>query len=227
MKVILDRDMLVSVSSALAATEVGELPKGMGWERLRWDGERVVDLNSLSSVWVEQRGGSYVLHAVQVPGSQLVNMTYADRKKLMTVNGIILVKTGDDLLMEAKERAYIRIKAGFEFAAAHGSCDTGLGWPVDCRRSTTTNDVQNIEIFLRVLALQGAPDDFPIQGPEGENGVKGADNLWHPCTHAQLRDIVLPLMYEFGVELYRKKWTLEKAVDSASTVAVIDSILWT
>lgn len=82
MRAVLDRDIIVHVTPH-GDTEIGSIPPGVGLERLRFDGERLVDLAELSEIWVEPvPGGGHVLHAVEVPGSQLVTMRYADRKRL-------------------------------------------------------------------------------------------------------------------------------------------------
>ncbi|MEW6670238.1 MAG: hypothetical protein AB1427_00960 [Thermodesulfobacteriota bacterium] len=94
MKAILDNDVIISLSTS-TGTEIGSFPKGAGLERLRFDGQKVVDLALLSSIWVrEPVPGFYELHAVSVPGSQSVAMTYAQRANLTTdPGGAIRVKT--------------------------------------------------------------------------------------------------------------------------------------
>ncbi|EGJ51794.1 hypothetical protein [Desulfocurvibacter africanus] len=83
-KVILHEDLIVRrlPLRSEAGLEVGELPAGVGLERLRYDGERIVDLAELASMHVRCEGGAFTLHAVAVPGSQPVAMTYADRGRL-------------------------------------------------------------------------------------------------------------------------------------------------
>ncbi len=89
-QVILDGDVVVRVAMS-GGVEVGPLPKNVGMERLRWNGQALVDLAELTEMWVKESGGGYSLHAVEVPGAQLVTMTWQQRKKLKTVDGQIQV----------------------------------------------------------------------------------------------------------------------------------------
>lgn len=79
MKAILDGDRIIGFSSG-GDVEVGPIPKGVGLERLRWDGEKLVDLWDLDEMWVKPKGNSFSMHAVEVPGSRKVRMKYKDRK---------------------------------------------------------------------------------------------------------------------------------------------------
>lgn len=94
MNAILDRDIIASWAIAKEGTEVGQPPTGVGLERLRFDGKSVVDLEKLSEMWVEPiGGGGFALHAVEVPGAQLVKMSYAERRNLVMESGVIRVLT--------------------------------------------------------------------------------------------------------------------------------------
>ncbi len=86
-RVILDRDIIVRVVMT-GGVEIDQLPRHIGIERLRWDGRRVIDLADLKTIWVMP---DYTLHAIAVDGAQRVEMTYADRHKLRTVDGVITV----------------------------------------------------------------------------------------------------------------------------------------
>jgi len=77
--------------SITAGVEIGELPKGVGLERLRWTGRELVDLMDLSQMWVKKIGGTFELHAVAVSGSQLVTMLYTERKRLIDEAGVYRV----------------------------------------------------------------------------------------------------------------------------------------
>jgi len=100
MRAVIDRDIIVHVTPQ-GDTEIGSIPPGVGLERLRFDGERLVDLAELSEIWVEPvPGGGHVLHAVEVPGSQLVTMRYADRKNLISENGTIRIKATQEVQAE-------------------------------------------------------------------------------------------------------------------------------
>lgn len=94
MKVTLKDDMIISLSGD---TEVGSLPKGVGLERLRWDGEKVVDLMYHNPLWARYTKGIFSLHAVAVKGSQLIDMTWADRKRLTIDQGVIRLRTAAEI----------------------------------------------------------------------------------------------------------------------------------
>lgn len=99
MQATIDRD-IITVLGRGPVTIPDDYPRDVGWERLRWDGERIIDLATLSAMWVERtQAGSFVLHAIEVPGAVLVDMTYADRKNLY-FDGSIKVKTAQQIADE-------------------------------------------------------------------------------------------------------------------------------
>lgn len=110
MKAIVDQDIIVNITE-LGNVEIGTLPDGVGFERLRWDGNRVVDLADLSEIWVANINGSFELHCMEVPGSQLVQMTYADRKKLTSNSGTFRIKTQEEIDTENTNRIIKEAKA--------------------------------------------------------------------------------------------------------------------
>jgi len=105
MKAILDRDIIISITIK-GDTEIGTIPaekKGVGLERLRFDGEKIVDLADLAELWVEAVAPNFVVfHAIEVPGSQKVTMTYQDRTRLTVDSGIIRLKTPAEITAEAE-----------------------------------------------------------------------------------------------------------------------------
>ena len=94
MKALIDRDIIISFSGD---TEIGQIPAGVGIERLRFDGTQIVDLAELSQFWVEETAGRFVLHCIEVPNSQLVIMQYSDRKYLLNNSGNIRLKTQQEI----------------------------------------------------------------------------------------------------------------------------------
>lgn len=105
MKAVVREDIIVYLTEK-GDTEIGEIPKGVGLERLRWDGEKVVDLAGLNQIWVREVNGVFELHAVKVNNSVLVDMAYADRKRLKVVpgNGIHVLTTEEISELKEKER---------------------------------------------------------------------------------------------------------------------------
>jgi hypothetical protein len=105
MKAILKHDEILMIGDR-HGVEVGNIPSGIGFERLRWNGSTLVDLMDLAQIWVkEEHPRFYKLHSIQVPGSQLVTMAYTDRKHLLTENGIIRVKTPQEQTDEQTAKA--------------------------------------------------------------------------------------------------------------------------
>jgi hypothetical protein len=94
MKVSLHEDRIIGFSGDI---EIGNMPKGVGLERIRWNGKSVVDLMTLDEIWVRHQRGVFEFHAVSVPESQRVAMTYADRKRLHVESGVIRVRTEQDM----------------------------------------------------------------------------------------------------------------------------------
>ena len=102
MRAILNNDMIVSlVMSETAGVEIGDIPKDIGFERLRFDGAQVVDLANLSAFWVETVLGGFVLHCVEIPNSEYIEMSYVDRKHLVFNSGVLRVKTQEEIDAEA------------------------------------------------------------------------------------------------------------------------------
>ena len=93
MKAILDGDRIVKFCID-GGVEVGKPPKGVGIERLRWDGEKLVDLATLKDLWVSVgKGGVPQLHAVPQKDAVKLGATYKDRKKIRVENGLLTTAT--------------------------------------------------------------------------------------------------------------------------------------
>lgn len=123
MKAILDRDIILQIN--MGDTEIGHIPKGVGLERLRWNGSEIVDLMGLTAIWIEQQGGVWVLHCVEVPNSQLVTMTYAERRRLMNDAGTYRLMTPAEIAdAEAKDR--LESKNTGLLRSISGDTDRGL-----------------------------------------------------------------------------------------------------
>lgn len=101
MLAIVEEDVIVKLVIS-GGVEIGTIPKDVGLERLRFTGETVVDLATLSTIWVRQEGfGSFSFHAIPVYNSQPVSMTWADRKRVkVSSSGIVLVQTDEEVVQE-------------------------------------------------------------------------------------------------------------------------------
>lgn len=123
------------------------------------------------------------------------------------------IKTANDLFQEKKDAKLAEIKRQVNTTFETGVCDLSLGWSIDCRRSSTQNDITNIEGLVKL-----SQNDADIAS------VKGADNQFHDVTIAQLRDIVIPEMYAYGFGIYQRKWLAEEKIKVATTEAEIASV---
>jgi hypothetical protein len=104
-KAVLKEDMIIHVTEK-GDIEIGMLPPDVGLERLRWNGEKIVDLANLSEIWVRPLSPTFFeLHAVKVPNSQKVSMSYQDRKRL------VLERDAVRLLSSAKHEEKITAEA--------------------------------------------------------------------------------------------------------------------
>lgn len=103
MKATLSRDIILHLTSK-GDTEIGRIPAGVGLERLRYDGVKVVDLAGFDEIWVEPiSAGGFILHAIEVPRSHRVAMRYTDRKRLvMGSDGIPRLQTPQELAEEVQ-----------------------------------------------------------------------------------------------------------------------------
>ena len=96
MRVSLREDEILAIVND--GIEVGNFPDGVGFERLRFDGTSVVDLNDLSSIWVREISpGFFKLHSQEVHASQLVQMSYVNRRNLINDGGVIRVMTQSEI----------------------------------------------------------------------------------------------------------------------------------
>lgn len=94
-----------------SGVDAGPAPRDVGLERVRYDGSKLVDIGPLRQFYVVEEGANtFSLHARPVEGSQLVSMTYADRKKLVNDNGTIRVKTPAEIADEIRTATIKRIE---------------------------------------------------------------------------------------------------------------------
>lgn len=100
MKVSIRNYDIIDRTNTVDGIEIGSIPKGVGIERIRWNGSKIVDLVSLSEIWVEHINGVFILHSIKVPYSQLVTMKYKDRKKLWNDNGVYKIKLNEQIQTE-------------------------------------------------------------------------------------------------------------------------------
>lgn len=122
------------------------------------------------------------------------------------------------VLQTEKKNKKAEIKSSFKESLATGACTLSLGWEIDCRRG----DVENMRGLLEIAKKKGLTDNDPI----GPKGIMGYDNQWHSATVAEVRDIIIPEMCEYGASLYQKKFQLIEQVSNAKTPEEVAAITW-
>jgi len=103
MRAILNNDLILSYT-VKDGVEIGNPPKGVGLERLRFDGSKILDIATLSKFWVEPKADGFVLHCVEVPGSKYLEFDYADRKRLILNGSSLRLKTATEIKNEDTEK---------------------------------------------------------------------------------------------------------------------------
>jgi len=98
MRAILKDDIIISlVMSSDEVTEIGSIPKNIGLGRLRFDGDKVININNLNQIWVDTYK---ILHCIDTGNCQLVDMTYSDRYDLITTDTGWRLKTTQEKIDE-------------------------------------------------------------------------------------------------------------------------------
>jgi len=95
--IIRDDKIVKLTSDRNLGEDIGKLPGGIGFERLRWDGEKIVDLFYLDKFYVDKT--TRHIYARPHDGCDLVEMSYSDRKKLTvdSETGNLRIKTQAEL----------------------------------------------------------------------------------------------------------------------------------
>ena len=207
MKAELNQDIIIAWSTSADATEVGSKPPGVGLERLRFDGTKIVDLADLTLINVVKTPGAWELHAVSVPGSQEVVMNYADRKQLTADGGLYRVLTSTEQLNILKTTKKAEIKRAFETAADTLTTVSTLGFTIDATREASDN-------VNKLIKLGVEPITF-----------RAADNTFHGVSLADLAAMDIEII-QAAFATYQQKWQLEALVDAAETAAEINAITW-
>jgi len=205
LKAILDRDIIIGWRDS--GIEVGTPPSGVGLERLRWDGEQIVDLADLSTIHISRVNGVYELHCVAVSGSQPVYMGYVDRKNLISDGGVYRVLNASELLGKAKVEKKQDIKRLFDRDSLTLTTTSSLGFEIDAHRVAKDNVVSLIDITTTTIPF------------------RATDNSFHNVTPSDLATMKIEIIAAaFG--LYQKKWAKEAEIDAAETISAIGSVVW-
>ena len=98
MKAIIKDDFIIKlIGFSNKGIEIGSLPKengrNVGLDRLRWDGEKIVDLATLNEIWIDKKG---LMHCYDIGGCTLIQMKFKDRKRLIN-DGTWRIKTKQEI----------------------------------------------------------------------------------------------------------------------------------
>jgi hypothetical protein len=103
MKALMKEDIILCLTMD-EGIEVGNIPSGVSLERLRWDGSKLIDLFWARIIYVRVLANNYFeLHAVPLPYTHPVAMSYKDRKQLrVAADGVPFIASESTVVDEVK-----------------------------------------------------------------------------------------------------------------------------
>ena len=150
--------------------------------------------------------GDYLISGTIYPASE-----YANKIPTVEESGV----TWTDDLSTLKPAKALSISQSFTSEISTGSFkSTALGIDVDCRRSDTKNDNQNVTGLLSRMGRESIDSVTYI-------GVSES------CTATKSQ--VQALLYEMEdhvAALYAKKWALEEQIEAATNAEELSKITW-
>jgi len=124
--------------------------------------------------------------------------------------------TDVELLEEAKEIKTKEIDSAFNNEVSTGHfMSTTLEIEIDCRRSTTKNDLQNVQGLMSYMVRNGITT----------TDYRGVSKTKSNVTISQLTDICGE-MEDHVLGLYNKKWILEAQINACTNKEQLDAIKW-
>jgi len=121
-----------------------------------------------------------------------------------------------------KQQKLQEISEKFNIALVNGHFySQTLQIEIDCRRSNTKNDLQNVEniiVFLSATSGQGLDVYRGYTNPE-----TGETQYAYNVTLQQLEQLRLE-MIQYGLRLYNRKWQLEDAIANTQSQSELDAI---
>ena len=118
-------------------------------------------------------------------------------------------------LDDAKSAKLREITAAFDDSFLNGSfLSTTLGIEVDCRRSGTKNDYQNIQGLLSMMQRGNIASTTYVGVSESVTATK-----------EQIQQ-VLNEMEDYSIAMYKRKWDCEAAIAAAETAEALQAITW-
>ena len=153
MRAILEDDVIIKISETYGDTEIGDIPPEkvghVGFDRLRFNGEKLVDLMDLEYLWVKHIDGSYFeFHVIEVSNSQRIRMSYADRKRLILESDVIRIRTLGEMEKAARECKKREAKNKLRSKLANQVGDEG----------DQTSTIAKL-VYLLIMSLRGHDKD--------------------------------------------------------------------
>jgi hypothetical protein len=196
--------------------EAGPLPRGVGLERLRFDGSQLVDIATLSELHVVRRDGDWELHAVPVPGSQPVTMSHKQKWRLVNDGGTYRLKTDAEILAEAREAKCDEIGAHRNRLIARGMSytfpDTGRTALVQTRNLVDHRNIQGLGTKALNRKMSGDSTTLPF---------RDADNYLHELTPQEMIDLA-DAVADWVQAHYNAAWSHKDSVRGLATVAEVE-----
>lgn len=128
----------------------------------------------------------------------------------------IPVPSANNNLEMAKAAQVITITSAFDKEIESGHfMSTTLGIEVDCRRSSTKNDKQNVEGLISNISRNSKSTVDYVGYSEIKTGV----------TKAQL-EVLVAEMEDHVLALYEKKWIKQSEIQLATTIEQVKAITW-
>ncbi len=111
-RVILNGEMIVKLTvNPELGTDVGYIPKGVGFERLRWNGSELIDIAYLDEVYVSRI--TFRLYLNPGKNRDLVKMQYQDRKHLFFDGHKVRLKTRKEINKPKRDEYKARRRAEY------------------------------------------------------------------------------------------------------------------
>lgn len=124
--------------------------------------------------------------------------------------------TQNELLIKIKSAKINEIISTFENELQTGHfMSMALDIEVDCRRSSSKNDKQNVEGLISNMTRKN----------KSTINYVGYTETCPNVTQAQLTELVTE-MEDYVLALYEKKWVLQTQIENASTIEEIENINW-
>jgi hypothetical protein len=131
----------------------------------------------------------------------------------ISLDKIIEVDEETHRLFIFKEQKLKEVSTKFNETLANGHFfSQSLQIDVDCRRSDTKNDLQNVQNLIKKMQIEGIQQIYYVGHTETV-----------PVTFQQLLQLEIE-MIDFGLQLYNKKWELESQISNAQSIAELENI---